>query len=85
MPQALRTVIPAITNQYIGLFKDTTLVAIVGLLDILGVANSIAAQPQWFGVRREAYLYIAVLYFIISALIAGYSARLEKRAGLGER
>lgn len=85
MPQALRTVIPAITNQYIGLFKDTTLVAIVGLLDILGVANSISAQPQWFGVRREAYLFIAVLYFIISAFIAGYAARLEKQTGLGER
>ncbi|NJN54924.1 MAG: amino acid ABC transporter permease [Anaerolineae bacterium] len=85
MPQALRTVIPAITNQYIGLFKDTTLVAIVGLLDILGVANSIAAQPQWLGVRREAYLFIAILYFIISAIIAGYSARVEKQTGLGER
>jgi ABC-type amino acid transport system permease subunit len=85
MPQALRTVIPAITNQYIGLFKDTTLVAIVGLLDILGVANAIGAQPQWLGVRREAYIYIALLYFIVSAVIAGYSARLEKQTGLGER
>ncbi len=85
MPQALRTVIPAITNQYIGLFKDTTLVAIVGFLDILGVANSIAAQPQWLGVRREAYLFIAVLYFIVSAFMAGYAARLEKQSGLGER
>ena len=85
MPQALRTVIPAITNQYIGLFKDTTLVAIVGLLDILGVANAIGAQPQWLGVRREAYIYIAVLYFVVSAVIAGYSARLEKQSGLGTR
>lgn len=85
LPQALRTVIPAITNQYIGLFKDTTLVAIVGLLDILGVANAISAQPQWLGVRREAYIYIALLYFIISAAIAAYSARLEKQSGLGER
>jgi ABC-type amino acid transport system permease subunit len=85
LPQALRIVIPAITNQYIGLFKDTTLVAIVGLLDILGVANAIAAQPQWLGVRREAYVYIALLYFVISAIMAGYSARLERQAGLGER
>lgn len=85
LPQALRIVIPAITNQYIGLFKDTTLVAIVGLLDILGVANAIAAQPAWLGVRREAYLFIAVLYYIISAVMAGYSARLERRTGLGVR
>lgn len=85
MPQALRTVIPAITGQYIGLFKDTTLVAIVGLLDILGVANSIASQPQWLGVRREAYLFIAVLYFVVSAVIVSYSERLERQTGLGER
>lgn len=85
LPQALRTVIPAITGQYIGLFKDTTLVAIVGLLDILGVANSIASQPQWLGVRREAYLFIALLYFVVSAFIVGYSNRLERQSGLGER
>lgn len=85
LPQALRIAIPAITNQYIGLFKDTTLVAIVGLLDILGVANAIAAQPAWLGVRREAYLFIGVLYYVISALMAGYSARLERRTGLGVR
>lgn len=85
LPQALRIVIPAITNQYIGLFKDTTLVAIVGLLDVLGVANAISAQPQWLGVRREAYLTIGVIYFVICALIAAYSARLEKRSGLGTR
>lgn len=85
LPQALRTVIPAITNQYIGLFKDTTLVAIVGLLDILGVANAIAAQPAWLGVRREAYLFIAVMYYVISAAMVSYSDRLEKQTGLGER
>lgn len=85
LPQALRLVIPAITNQYIGLFKDTTLVAIVGLLDVLGVANAIAAQPQWLGVRREAYIFIGALYYVISAIIAGYSARLERRTGLGVR
>ncbi len=85
LPQALRAVIPAITGQYIGLFKDTTLVAIVGLLDILGVANSIASQPQWLGVRREAYLFIALLYFVVSAIIVSYSERLERQTGLGER
>lgn len=85
LPQALRIVIPAITGQYIGLFKDTTLVAIVGLTDILGVANSISSQPQWFGVRREAYLFIAVLYYVISAIIVSYADRLERKSGLGDR
>lgn len=84
LPQALRVVIPAIVGQFIGGFKDTTLVAIVGFLDILGVANAISAQPAWLGVRREAYLFLAVLYFVGSALMAGYSRRLEKQLGVGQ-
>ena len=77
--------IPALVGQFIGLFKDTSLVAIVGLLDVLGIANTISAQPEWLGVRREAYLFLAFLYFAGSAVMAGYSRRLEKRMGLGER
>lgn len=85
LPQALRAVIPAIVGQFIGLFKDTTLVAIVGLIEFLGVANLISAQPDWLGVRREPYVFIALIYFIGSALMAGYSRRLETRLGVGER
>lgn len=85
MPQALRAVIPAIVGQFIGLFKDTTLVAIVGLTDLLNVANLITAQPDWLGVRREPYIFIAIIYFIGSAVMAGYSRRLEARLGVGER
>jgi general L-amino acid transport system permease protein len=85
LPQALRAVIPAIVGQFIALFKDTSLVAIVGLFDLLGVANSIASQPQWLGVRREAYIFVALVYFIGSAIMAGYSRRLERRLGVGER
>ncbi len=85
LPQAIRIVIPALVGQFIGLFKDTTLVAIVGLLDILGVANAISAQPQWLGVRREAYLFLAALYFVGSAIMVAYSRQLERRMGLGER
>lgn len=85
LPQALRVVIPAIVGQFIGLFKDTTLVAIIGMFDVLGVANAIAAQEDWLGVRREPYIFLAVLYFIGSALMTAYSRRLEKRSGLGER
>jgi len=85
LPQALRVVIPAIVGQFIGLFKDTSLVAIVGLFDVLGVANAIAAQEDWLGVRREPYIFLAVLYFIGSAVMTSYSRYLEKRTGLGER
>jgi general L-amino acid transport system permease protein len=85
MPQALRAVIPAIVGQFIGLFKDTTLVETVGLIEFLGVANLISAQPDWLGVRREPYVFIAVVYFIGNFLMASYSRRLERRLGVGER
>lgn len=85
MPQALRAVIPAIVGQFIGLFKDTTLVETVGLIEFLGVANLISAQPDWLGVRREPYVFIAMVYFIGNFLMATYSRRLERRLGVGER
>lgn len=85
LPQALRVVIPAIVGQFIGLYKDTTLVAIVGLVDLLGAANQISAQPDWLGVRREPYVFIAIIYYVGSAVMAGYSRRLESQLGVGER
>jgi general L-amino acid transport system permease protein len=85
MPQALRAVIPAIVGQFIGLFKDTTLVETVGLIEFLGVANLISAQPDWLGVRREPYVFIAVVYFVVNFIMAAYSRRLERRLGVGER
>ena len=85
LPQALRAVIPAIVGQFIGLFKDTTLVETVGLIEFLGVANLISAQPDWLGVRREPYVFIAVVYFIGNFLMATYSRRLERRLGVGDR
>lgn len=83
LPQALRVVIPAIVGQFIGLFKDTTLVAIVGLVDLLGAANLISAQQDWLGVRREPYVFIALIYFVGSGLMAWYSRRLESQLGTG--
>ena len=85
LPQALRAVIPAIVGQFIGLFKDTTLVAIVGLVDLLGAANLISAQTDWLGVRTEPYIFLALIYFAGSAVMAGYSRRLEAQLGVGER
>lgn len=85
LPQALRAVIPAIVGQFIGLFKDTTLVAIVGLVDLLGAANLISAQVNWLGVRTEPYIFLALIYFVGSAVMAGYSRRLEVQLGVGER
>jgi general L-amino acid transport system permease protein len=85
MPQALRIVIPAMVGLFIGLFKDTTLVIVVGMFDLLGVANSISSQMNWLGHRTEPYIYIFVIYFIGSALMTWYSRRLEKQQSFGER
>ncbi len=59
--------------------------AIVGLTELLGIANLISAQPDWLGVHREPYVFIAVIYFIGNFLMASYSRRLERRLGVGER
>jgi general L-amino acid transport system permease protein len=85
LPQALRVVIPPITGQFIGLFKDTSLVAIVGLLDILGIAQAIVAQPDWLGLRREAYFFITAIYYIGCLAMAQIGYWLERRTGLGQR
>ncbi len=85
LPQALRVVIPPLAGQFIGLYKDTSLVAIVGLFDLLNIANSVIAQPDWLGLRRETYVFISVVYYVGCFLMAGVGTWLEKRVGLGER
>jgi His/Glu/Gln/Arg/opine family amino acid ABC transporter permease subunit len=77
LPQALRAVIPALVGQCIALFKDTSLVALVGLLDLTGIAKSVTAQPEYVGLQTEAYIFIAVVYFIFSYIMAFISRRIE--------
>lgn len=84
LPQAIRIVIPAIVGQFIGLFLDTTLIAIVGLVELLGVANLITAQPNWLGVRREPYIFLMFVYFIGSWIMVTASRRMEHGALMGE-
>ncbi len=85
LPQAIRIVIPAIVGQFIGIYKDTSLVYLVGLFDFLNVANSISSQPAWLTVRTEPYIFLFVVYFIGSGLMAWYSRRLERQLGVGQR
>lgn len=85
LPQALRHVIPVLVGQFIALYKDTSLVAIVGLLDLLGIAKSILAQPAYVGTQREVYLFISAIYWLFSYVMAYLSQRLEKTLGVGER
>ena len=86
LPQALRVSIPQLVGQVIATFKETSLLAIIGLFDFLRVANSvIPAQSEFMGVKREGILLVAVIYFFFNFVISKYSQRLERRVGLGER
>lgn len=85
MPQALRTVIPVMVGQFIGLFKDTSLVAIVGLLDLLGIARGVIANPDYIGTQREVFLFISLFYFVFSYALSYTSQRLETSLGVGVR
>ncbi len=85
LPQALRAVIPAIVGQFISLFKDTSLVAIVGLLDLLGVAKAVTGQREFIGLQREVYSFSALIYFFCCYAMSYASRRLEKALGVGER
>lgn len=85
LPQALRAVIPAIMGQFVSIFKDTSLVAIVGLLDLLAVGQSITKQRDFIGAVREVYLFAGLFYFVLSFAMSDASRRLERRLGVGER
>ena len=77
LPQALRAVIPALVGQFISLFKDTSLVSIIGLADLTGIASRIVAQPEFLQKRQETYLYAAIIYFVFSYIMSYISRRVE--------
>jgi general L-amino acid transport system permease protein len=79
MPQALKISIPNIVNNFISLFKDTTLVAIIALLDPLGLVNSIRADTAWNGIVWELYGFVALIFFILCYSMSLYSKHLERR------
>lgn len=85
LPQALRAVIPAIVGQFISLFKDTSLVAVVGILDLLNIAMSVLANPNWLGLAREVFLFVALIYWVFSYAMSYASRRIEVALGLGQR
>jgi general L-amino acid transport system permease protein len=85
LPQALRAVIPPIVGQFIALFKDTTLVAIVGLFDVLGIAKSITSQREFIGRHMESYSFVALCFFVFCYALSYASRRLEKSLGVGLR
>ena len=86
LPQALRNVIPAMVGQFISLFKDTSLLAIIGILNFLGVREIIHAQEAFRGVGiTETLIYVAFGFWAISYAMSRESQRLERRLGVGTR
>ncbi len=79
MPQALKISIPGIVSTFIGVFKDTTLVSIIGLMDPLGLSTAIRADSAWQGILWELYGFIAVMFFIFTFSMSRYSMYLERR------
>lgn len=79
MPQALKISIPGIVNTFIGLFKDTTLVVFIGLLDPIGLSNAIRAHTDWNGIYWELFIFIGIMFFIICFSMSRYSMYLERK------
>ncbi|MBP5855862.1 amino acid ABC transporter permease [Marivibrio halodurans] len=85
LPQALKIVIPGIVSTFIGLFKDTSLVSIIGLMDLLLIAKSSVTDSKWLGLEHEAYFFIALIYFVFCFGMSRYSIYLERKLHTGHK
>jgi general L-amino acid transport system permease protein len=83
MPQALKIMIPTIVGNFIGLLKDTTLVSIIGLKDLMSMARAVGEDGQWLGLFFEPFFFVALIYFVICFAMSSYSMALERKLGKG--
>lgn len=83
LPQALKLVIPGIVNTFIALFKDTTLVLIIGLFDVLAAVQSAIVDPAWRNVSTEGYVFAAFMFWIFCFSMSRYSQALERKLHTG--
>ena len=79
LPQALKLVIPGIANTFLALVKDTPLIFVVGLLEIVGMLNLAKTNPEWLGFAMEGYVFAAIIFWIICYAMSKYSYNLEKK------
>lgn len=85
LPQALRISIPGIINIVVDLFKDTTLVSIVGLFDLMGVISQSLKDPSWLGLASEGYTFAAAMFFVCCLLFSLAGGLLERQFGASSR
>lgn len=85
LPQALRAVIPALVGQFISMMKDTSLVTIVSLTDLVSIGKTVLAQPGFLNRPFEVYAFLALIYFTFSYSLSLASRRLEQSLGVGQR
>ena len=83
LPQAIRSVIPAIVGQSIALKKDTSLVFIIGLIELMGIRRSILGNQDWTGLHAEVSIFIAIIYFVFSYSMSLVSQKIEEDLGVG--
>jgi general L-amino acid transport system permease protein len=84
LPQALRIAVPSIINTVVDLFKDTTLVTIIALFDMLGAINQALKDPAWLGFAKEGYLFSAVVFFACCYAMSAYGRSMERRLAKGK-
>ncbi|ENM3910710.1 amino acid ABC transporter permease [Vibrio cholerae] len=85
LPQALKITIPSIVNTFIGLFKDTSLVLIIGMFDVLGIGQSANTDPNWLGFATESYVFVALVFWIFCFGMSRYSIWLEGKLHTGHK
>ncbi|BBB27872.1 amino acid ABC transporter permease [Amphritea japonica] len=83
MPQALKLMIPGIVNTFIALFKDTSLVLIIGLFDLLAIGQAANQDPKWIGYSTESYLFVALMFWVFCFSMSRYSQQLERKLHTG--
>ena len=79
LPQALRIAVPAIINTVVDLFKDTTLVLLIGLFDLFGAIDLALKDPSWLSYAKEGYLFSAVMFFLCCSAMSAYGRSMERR------
>jgi general L-amino acid transport system permease protein len=79
LPQALRYVVPGLVNNIVDLFKDTTLVSIIGLFDLLGAVSQALKDPAWLGFAKEGYVFAMVVFFVCCFAMSSYGRSFERR------